>query len=168
VIERASRPRLRRSSAWHEAAGPRSPEVIFDGRVPREHIAKTVVLVDERGPALAVIPKSRRIDLPAINGEFNRCFVPQGRTQASDLRLGPSSDIPSMRRMKETETFLDLYLVTLPAVYFDTGSPRRLVRLEGEDFRALFYGAWCGRISRETDAPFGMPQRPELKAARDR
>lgn len=148
-----------------EVPGKPSHRGLHDGRVPRECIAKTVVLTDSRGCALAVIPKSRGIDLPAINAEFDRSFVPRSRDAVGDLCPGLLSGIPPVGETEGMETFLDLHLVTLPAVYFETENPGRMVRIEGEDFRKLFYGAWCGRISQETAGPHGMmTEKPAGKA----
>lgn len=166
MIARSMNARAPKTGERDEDPRTPSPRGLHDGRVPRECIAKTVVLMDSRGSALAVIPKSRGIDLPAINAEFDRNFVPRSREEVGDRCPGLLSGIPPIGETEGMETFLDLHLVTLPAVYFETENPRRMLRVEGEDFRKLFYGAWCGRISQETAGPLGMgmTEKPAGKA----
>lgn len=125
-------------------------------RVPRKLIAKTVVLVNARGYALAVIPKSRRIDLPALNAEFGRDFVP---TSGEEIRrLFPDflrRAIPPVGESAGIEMFVDRALVSLSEVYFDfeTEDHKPMVRLDGESFRGLFYGSWWGHITRRVERP---------------
>ncbi len=65
----------------------------------------------------------------------------------------PPSAIPPIGDAEDIETFLDQGLVTLDEVYFETEDQRQLVRVDGEAFRQLFYGSWCGRISQGVDRP---------------
>lgn len=122
-------------------------------RIPRNLIAKTVVLVDARGYALAVIPKSHRIDLPALNGEFDRDFVP---TSGAEIRRlfpdFPRRAIPPVGESAGIEMFVDRALVSLSEVYFETEDHKPMVRLDGESFREFFYGSWCGQITRPVES----------------
>lgn len=117
--------------------------------IGRGRIAKTLLLADARGYAVAVIPGNRQIDLLAIRREFGRSFR-LGRPDETD-RLFPGTPpnaLPPVGGDPRLETFLDLSLVRLRDVFLETRDPRRLIRIVGESFRALFYGAWCGPISR--------------------
>jgi Ala-tRNA(Pro) deacylase len=115
-----------------------------------ERVVRTLLLVDDRGArALAVIPKSRSLDLPALNREFGRRFrLVRPEESAYPLPGLPLRALPPQSAGPRVEVFLEQSLAGLSEVFFETGDPLRLVRLEGEAFRGLFYGCWCGRISR--------------------
>jgi prolyl-tRNA editing enzyme YbaK/EbsC (Cys-tRNA(Pro) deacylase) len=125
-----------------------------------------VAIVDDRGHALAIILKSRRIDLQAVNAEFDRSFVLTSRDEIQRLfPERPPRAIPPIGNTEDIETFLDQELVTLDEVYFETEDPRRVVRVDGDAFRQLFYGSWCGRISQGVDQPRETPRDSPGKAA---
>jgi prolyl-tRNA editing enzyme YbaK/EbsC (Cys-tRNA(Pro) deacylase) len=122
---------------------PRGPAI------REERVARTLLLVEGDECALAVVPKDRRLDLAELNREFGRLFR-RGRAEETrhlfpDL---PLRTLPPGAGRARVEVFLDQSLAGLSEVFFQTGDPVRLVRLDGEAFRGLFYGCWCGRISR--------------------
>ena len=110
-------------------------------------VATTRVLKDDKGYALAVIPRAWVVDPPALREEFGRNF-----RIAEDAEIGPSClrgiPIPvADARQRGIEVILEQSLVCLLSVYFETALPHLLIHLDGESFRRLFYGAWCGCIS---------------------
>jgi prolyl-tRNA editing enzyme YbaK/EbsC (Cys-tRNA(Pro) deacylase) len=109
-----------------------------------------VVLVrDPQGYAVVVTPRNRRLDLEGLNREFNRRFV-RARPHEID-RLLPTprhGELPPIGPGGGIETYLDEALVTVGDVYVETCDGKDLVRVEGEAFHELLYGAWCGRFSR--------------------
>jgi prolyl-tRNA editing enzyme YbaK/EbsC (Cys-tRNA(Pro) deacylase) len=112
-------------------------------------IARTVILADDPSYALAVIPRDRHVDLAAIEEEFGRRLRMASSSEVARLFPGlPPWTLPPIADGPQLETFVDQALVSLSAVYLETARPRRLVHIDGESFRGLFYGAWCGRISR--------------------
>lgn len=120
--------------------------------VPSDQIARTVLLADRLGYALAVIPKNRRIDLAALYQEFGRRLRIASREEAQQLFRGrPPLLPPPPGSASQFETFLEQSLVKLTRVFFETADLRRLVPIDGDAFRDLFYGAWCGQISRADD-----------------
>lgn len=127
--------------------------------IGRSRIAKTLLLADSKGYAVAVIPGNRQIDLFALQREFGRSFR-LGRPDETE-RFFPGSRpnaLPPVGVDPKLETFLDLSLVRLRDVFLETRDPRRLIRIVGESFLALFYGAWCGPISRTTAPEAGYFQ----------
>lgn len=116
---------------------------------PSGQIARTILLADERGYALAVIPSDRHVDLAAIEREFGRRLRMARGDEVARLFPGlPPSALPPIADGLQLETFVDQTLVPLSDVYFQTADPRRLVRIDGESFRSLLYNAWCGHITR--------------------
>ncbi len=116
----------------------------------RGQVAISQVLTDNDGYALAVIPRAWAIDLPALRAEFGRPFriVDDPAPENSLLR---GLCIPTARE-RGIEVILEQSLVCLPSVYFETVHSDLLIRLEGESFRRLFYGSWCGCISHASEA----------------
>lgn len=120
---------------------------------PPARIARSVLIGDHRGHALAVVPSDREIDLGALNREFSRDFKLSASSEVRTLFPGATPGaIPPVGVSDGMERYLDESLVRLPEVYLETGDHRRLVRLDGEAFRELFYGSWCGAISRPAPA----------------
>jgi prolyl-tRNA editing enzyme YbaK/EbsC (Cys-tRNA(Pro) deacylase) len=114
-----------------------------------EDVARTLLLVDDSGYALAIIPRDRHIDLKAMEDEFGRRMSMARRDEIARLFPGlPPRALPPVAEGLNVETYVDQSLVPLSAIYFETASPRHLVRIEGEAFRGLLYGVWCGPISR--------------------
>ena len=116
--------------------------------IPGDRVIKTVLLIDGQRHALAVIPKNRRIALAALNSEFRRNF----RLGSPDdvVRLYPGLPVHALLPAAigaQAELFVDLSLVGLRDVAFETRDRRALVRIEGQALPELFNGAWCGRIS---------------------
>ncbi len=117
-------------------------------KIPGALVARPMVLADSRGFALAVIPGDRHIDLAALHDEFGRRFRVASESQISRLLPSQSGgDLPWIGAAPHCETFLEQSLVELPEVYFEAADGAHLIRVDGESFRGLFYGAWCGRIS---------------------
>ena len=112
------------------------------GKVAPARVARAVMLSDRYGEALAVIPADRRIDLTALAGEFGRNYriVENPGTNPPGV-LGPHNE-------RRRDIYVDQALVGLPEVYVETREPGFLACLDGETFRSLFYGSWCGHISR--------------------
>lgn len=114
-----------------------------------EEVARTLLLMDDGGYALAIIPRDRHLDLRNMEHEFGRRMRMASGDEIGRLFPGlPPRALPPVAEGPDIETYVDQSLVPLSAVYFETASPRHLVRIEGDAFRGLLYGAWCGPISR--------------------
>lgn len=106
--------------------------------VPGDRIAKSVVLEDDRGYLLAVLPASCRVDLGELHRQTQRSL---GLATEHELRalfedcepgavppLGPAYDI---------ETIIDDTLAEQPDIYFEAGDHEQLVHVSGETFGTL-------------------------------
>jgi Ala-tRNA(Pro) deacylase len=118
-------------------------------RVRDDHMAKAVVVRDDRGCAMAVIPGDTWLDLNALAMETGRTFT---LDEESDLEaLFPdceSGAVPPLGYAYDLETFLDEALSSLSMVYFEAGDHSHLVRVNGETFANLMRGARHGRFGR--------------------
>lgn len=130
----------RRSQSNREAAAA--------AQVPDDHIAKAVILKDDKGLLMAVIPGDHWIRLHALQEALDR-----------NLELAPESDVdalfpdcrpgavPPLGPAYELETVLDANLPALAVVYFESGDHEYLVRVSGDDFRRLLRGVRQGFFS---------------------
>lgn len=107
--------------------------------VPGDRLAKCVVLEDENGYVMAVLPASHKLDVEALGRELHR----DGLTLASERELADLfSDcergaIPPLGPAYHIETILDRSLGEAPQVYFEAGDHRSLVHVSGSDFHRL-------------------------------
>lgn len=128
-----------------------SEETATAAHVPRERIAKSVLLEDERGYLLAVLPASRQILVTALE----RCT---GRrlALASEGELGDIFDdcelgaVPPLGAAYGIPCIVDESLLAAPDVYFEAGDHENLVRMKGRAFRALVEGLPRGSFTRES------------------
>lgn len=117
--------------------------------VPDGRVAKCVLLEDERGFLLALVPASRRIDLRTVRRTLRRRvgLAPEAKLGAlfADCEEGA---VPALGRAYGVPTVIDDSLLRMPDLYFEAGSHRDLVHLSGTAFRALLAGSPHGRIAR--------------------
>ena len=121
--------------------------------VADDRVVKPVLLIDENRHAFALISKSRRLALAALNREFQRRFRLAAPDEAARLypRLTLHDLLPA-GMPGNVEVFIDQALVRYDVIVFETGIARRSLRVEGEAICGLFEGAWCGAISISQDS----------------
>ena len=116
--------------------------------IPGKQLAKSVVLGDENGYLLAVIPATNYIEFSYIQQQLNRNF-----SLASEEDLTYMFDdcvegaVPPLGDAYGYEVILDSSLAGLSDVYFEAGSHTELVHLSGYDFRGLMSNAVQGVFS---------------------
>jgi Ala-tRNA(Pro) deacylase len=122
--------------------------------VPLDQLAKPVLLADEYGYVLAVVPAARRVDLARLGAQLHR-----------DLELATEAEIdglfhdcepgalPALGQPWEIPTVYDDALLGLPEVYFEAGGHGDVVHMRGYDYRALLapslHGPFSERMQRE-------------------
>ena len=106
--------------------------------VPGSRIAKTVVLEDDQGYLMAVIPASNRVDLSELHRQMRRNLglATEAELQGlfDDCELGA---IPPVGMAYGIETIVDDSLAEQPEIYFEAGDHESLVRVSGEGFEML-------------------------------
>ncbi len=113
-----------------------------------DQIAKAVILKDQRGFVMAVIPGSKWVKLHALQQELDR-----------DLEITPEEEIDTLFRDCEPgaipplgtaygiETVLDEALTSLGKVYFEAGDHEHLIHIDGRAFLQLLGGVRRGHFS---------------------
>ena len=106
--------------------------------VPGDLIAKSVVLEDDRGYMLAVLPASCRVDL----GELHR-LTNRNLDLATEYELGALFEdcepgaVPPFGTVYEMDTIVDDSLAEAPDIYFEAGDHEQLIHVSGEAFEML-------------------------------
>ncbi len=116
--------------------------------VPPEQLAKAVILNDRRGFLMAVVPGDRHVSLDDLWKRLGRRLrlTPETRL-APVFRDCESGAIPPLGPAYGMETIVDDSLVGQPAVYFESGDHRGLIRVGGEEFLALLREAMHGQFA---------------------
>lgn len=110
--------------------------------VPPDRVAKAVVLEDDGGYFMAVIPADHRLDLDEL-----RDVVGGGLTLASERELEglfpdcSSGAVPPLGAAYGIPTVWDPRLAGKPDVYFEGGDHRTLVHMDGAMFEELMRSA---------------------------
>ena len=119
--------------------------------VPEDHIAKAVMLCDDEGDAMAVIPGDAWLELDQLNREVGRDFRLEAEAELKHLfdDCVPGA-VPAVGMAYGLESFIDEGLTTLADVYFEAGDHRHLVHVHGEDFMKLMEGVRRGHFGRQS------------------
>jgi Ala-tRNA(Pro) deacylase len=123
-------------------------KVAETAHVSPKQLAKAVILNDQRGFLMAVIPGDRQVSLDVLAKKLGRrlSLVPENRL-APVFRDCESGAIPPLGPAYGMETIVDDSLVGQPEVYFESGDHRGLIRVGGEEFLTLLREAMYGRFT---------------------
>jgi Ala-tRNA(Pro) deacylase len=128
--------------------------------VAEDQLAKCVLLEDERGYLLAVLPSASRIDLALLNGHLGRQL--ELATEAELAAIFEDCEpgaVPPVGKPYGIPTVVDEALLHVSEVYFEAGEHRDLVRMKGAEFAALMRAAPHWVFSRDAPVPLGEPLR---------
>jgi len=116
--------------------------------VPGDQLAKPVVLHDDRGYVMAVIPATHKARLGVISRlmdrELGMAREEELKTLFGDCELGA---VPVVGDAYDVEMVWDDSLTTIPDVYFESGDHEILIHMQSEDFKQLMKDVPHGQIS---------------------
>jgi Ala-tRNA(Pro) deacylase len=117
--------------------------------IPGDRIAKSVVLEDERGYLLAVLPASCRVDLGELHRQTNRNLdlATEYELEALFEDCEPGA-VPPFGGIYEMDTIIDDSLAEQTDIYFESGDHERLIHVSAETFEALTGDAQHSQFSR--------------------
>lgn len=107
-------------------------------RVPGDHLAKAVIVGDEDGWMMVVVPSDYHVHLGALHRHLGRAVGLA--TEAQVVELFPGCDegaVPPIGAAFGLPTLVDERLLDAPEVFFESGDHEHLVRVSGDQFRAL-------------------------------
>ena len=127
-----------------------SHESARTARVSPHQLAKSVILEDDGGCLMAVVPCDRRVmlgHLAQMLGRENLRLSDEGRIAMlfDDCDRGA---IPPVGMAWGIETIVDDELESSPVVYLEGGDHESLLRMSHEQFRELMSGVRHGRFCR--------------------
>jgi Ala-tRNA(Pro) deacylase len=106
--------------------------------IPLHQMAKAVVLEDENGYVVSVLPSNNRLNLGWVNEELERHLglapEPELCELFSDCATGA---VPALSEAYGLEAIWDDHLKHVRDVYLEAGDHESLIHLHGEDFRKL-------------------------------
>src|SRR3990172_5288886 len=133
------------STVVHHPPSMSSKQTAAAAHVPPDQIAKAVVLADDRGFLMAVIPGDRHVELHRLSDKLRRQFVlvSEQRTATifKDCDLGA---IPPLGLAYGMPTVVDDSLVGRDRVFFVGGNHDELIRVDGDAFVRLLGEAQHG------------------------
>ena len=116
--------------------------------IPGDRLAKCVVLEDERGYLMAVIPSTHKVDLGALHRQLNRNLgLATDRELFELFKDCEPGAVPPLGRTYGLDAIIDERLVDWPDIYFEAGDHCALVHTSGRDFLRLMANAPRGEIS---------------------
>lgn len=125
-----------------------SRETAHAAHVREDHVAKAVIIKDNQGFAMVVIPGSNWVKLEAINRELGRNFELAQEAEAealfSDCHPGA---MPPLGPAYGIETYVDEQLLSLANVFFESGDHTHLIQVNGQAFHELLKGTRHGHFS---------------------
>ncbi|MBY0401373.1 YbaK/EbsC family protein, partial [Myxococcota bacterium] len=128
-----------------------SLESAREAGVDEESLAKSVVLQDEAGFVLAVLPASRRLELDRVREELGRAL--HVSREQDMVRLFPDCEwgaVPPIGAAYGLPTVLDASLEERDEIYFEGGDHETLVRMSGAAFLDLLEDATVAEIASES------------------
>ncbi|GAB4357686.1 MAG: HDOD domain-containing protein [Gammaproteobacteria bacterium] len=117
-----------------------------------EQVARAVLLRDEQGVVMAVLPLNRLIDFSALKNATSRNLIPVSHGPADQILqdCAPGS-IPPLGPHYGIPTVVDESLMLVPEVYFEPGNKGTLVGTSREGFRILMKGAKLRRFGESAE-----------------
>jgi Ala-tRNA(Pro) deacylase len=117
--------------------------------IPARDIAKPVILEDDLGFLMAVIPANHHIELGQLSRQLDRRLGLATEQELAmlfeDCELGA---IPPLGEPYHLDVVVDDSLRRCADVYFEAGNHAELVHLRGHDFQKLMRHALHGQFSR--------------------
>ena len=126
-----------------------SMETAEFAHIPGDRLVKSVVLEDEDGFVVAVLPSNRQVRLGKLSRELNRKLRLATEDELpnlfTDCELGA---IPPLGLAYGIKTVMDDSLADQPEIFFEAGDHQQLIRMRREEFMAMMRGAGHARFGR--------------------
>lgn len=114
-----------------------------------DQLAKSVLLEDESGYVLAIIPSTYYVELDKISNRLERDLELATETEISSLFQDCARGaIPVLGPVYKIPTIVEDDLMLQPDIYFEAGDHQALVHLSGRQFRQLVSDMDHGHLSR--------------------
>jgi Ala-tRNA(Pro) deacylase len=142
--------RLARYEICEHAHTETSAQTARCAHVPPQQLAKSVILEDDGGCVMAVLPADRRVhigELARLLGRHELHLSDEERVKVLFKDCAPGA-VPALGMAWGLETVVDDALQSAPAVYIEAGDHEQLLKLSREDFNTLMQGVRRGHFGR--------------------
>ncbi len=116
--------------------------------VPGHRLAKSVILEDDDGYVMAIVPSNRQLRLRSVSDQLHRdlrlASEPEIGTLFKDCDVGA---IPPVGRAYGLETLVDDTLMREPDLYLEAGDHEELVHVSHDAFMDLLGPVQQGRLT---------------------
>jgi Ala-tRNA(Pro) deacylase len=133
----------------HHAYASTMAESAEAAHIPAGRVAKCVLLEDERGYLLVVVPASCRVQLEALDQALGRHLELASEDELDEIFQGCGHGaLPPIGAAYNIPMAIDQSLLRLADVYFEAGDHEELVHVSAAGFRELLPGARPGKFGR--------------------
>ncbi len=125
-----------------------STQTAAAAHVPGDNLAKSIILKDETGYVMAILPSTHRLELGRLHKTLSR---PLGLATEEEIAglfydCEPGA-VPALGPAYGVMTLMDDSLAEQPEVYFEAGDHTELIRVRGDQYAHLMAGVSHGRFS---------------------
>ncbi len=125
-----------------------SLETAEAAHIPGDALAKAVLLEDDDGYLMAVVPATHHIKLGRLSEQLNRKLRLAVESELTPLfKDCQTGAVPPLGMAYGMPTIVDDSLIEQSEIYFEAGDHEDLIRLSGGLFQSLLAGARHGRFS---------------------
>jgi len=128
-----------------------SRQAAAGAHVPGARVAKAVLLEDERGYLLAVLPATHVVEVGKLGRQLHRSLRLAAEAELPrlfrDCALGA---VPAVGDSYGLPTVVESDLAVQPDIYFEAGDHERLIHLSGGEFARLMAHADVRHFSHRT------------------
>ena len=124
-----------------------SAQTVRVAGIPAQCLAKSVLLADDDGYLVVVLPAGSRVHLGNRHRQLNRQV--RLATEADAGRLFDDCEpgaIPALGQAYGVPTIVDDALMAQPEIYFEAGDHTELIHMSGSQFSDLMAGARHGHF----------------------
>lgn len=122
----------------HHSHTESSLDSAFSAHVPVHQLAKAVVMEDENGYVVAVIPSDNRLNVRWVNEELERDLRLTTEDKLRKLfRDCDTGAVPALASAYDLPVIWDDRLQHVKDIYIEAGDHEHLVHMRGEDFREM-------------------------------
>ena len=128
-----------------------SRESAHKADVREDRVAKAVLLKDDRGMVMVIIPASSNLDMRAVRDETGRNHLEMVSESEfgnifSDCELGA---LPPLGQAYGMTTLVDTGLDSRDTIYLESGDHESLIALDGKDFDRLMASSRHCNLSKD-------------------
>ena len=136
----------------HHTHSDTSLESAHSANVPSHQVAKAVVLEDEKGYVVSVLPSTNRLDMDWVNETLGRNLEMAAEDELpslfDDCELGA---VPAFSNAYGLDVVWDDQLKSASEIYIEAGDHENLIHIDGESFCELMKDMPHSIISAEKD-----------------